>query len=133
MGSAGTIAAGEYMKREQRTRIVGLEPVQCPTLFANGYGGHDIQGIGDKHVTWIHNVFAMDLLCCLDDRTGAVFLVRRALKASGDQPIYSAFEGQVLFELGRYEEAQRVLEHTVALDPDSAHSLYHYGLVLGRP
>ena len=67
MGSAGTIAAGEYMKREQQTRIVGLEPVQCPTLFANGYGGHDIQGIGDKHVTWIHNVFAMDLLCCLDD------------------------------------------------------------------
>jgi tetratricopeptide (TPR) repeat protein len=68
----------------------------------------------------------------LDDLEGAVFLVRRALKASGDQPIYSAFEGQVLFELGRFEEAKRVLEHAVALDPESAHCLYHYGLVLER-
>jgi predicted Zn-dependent protease with MMP-like domain len=68
----------------------------------------------------------------LDDLEGAVFLVRRALKASGDQPIYSAFEGQVLFELGRFEEAQRVLKHAVALDPDSAHCLYHYGLALER-
>ena len=68
----------------------------------------------------------------LDDLEGAVFLVRRALKSSGDQPIYSALEGQVLFELGRYEEAARVLEHTVALDPESPHCVYHYGLVLER-
>ncbi len=68
----------------------------------------------------------------LDDLEGAVFLVRRALKAAGDQPVYSAFEGQVLFELGRYSEAQRVLEHAVALDPDAAHAVYHYGLVLER-
>jgi predicted Zn-dependent protease with MMP-like domain len=68
----------------------------------------------------------------LDDLEGAVFLVRRAIKAAGGQPIYSAFEGQVLFELGRYAETQRVLEHAVALDPDSAHSVYHYGLVLER-
>jgi predicted Zn-dependent protease with MMP-like domain/Flp pilus assembly protein TadD len=68
----------------------------------------------------------------LDDLEGAVFLVRRALKAAGDQPIYSALEGQILFELGRYEEAHRVLEHAVALDPDSAHCVYHYGLVLER-
>jgi len=46
---------------------VGLEPIQCPTLFMNGYGGHDIQGIGDKHVTWIHNVLNMDALVCVDD------------------------------------------------------------------
>jgi predicted Zn-dependent protease with MMP-like domain len=68
----------------------------------------------------------------LDDLEGAVFLVRRALKASGDQPVYSAFEGQVLFELGRFAESQRALEHAVALDPDSAHGVYHYGLVLER-
>jgi predicted Zn-dependent protease with MMP-like domain len=68
----------------------------------------------------------------LDDLEGAVFLVRRALKASGDQPIYSALEGQVLFELGRYDEAARVLEHTVALDPESPHGIYHYGLVIER-
>ena len=68
MGSAGTIAAGDRLKdAHPETRIVGLEPTQCPTLYENGYGGHDIQGIGDKHVTWIHNVMNMDLLCCLDD------------------------------------------------------------------
>ncbi|MCW5849881.1 MAG: pyridoxal-phosphate dependent enzyme [Anaerolineae bacterium] len=68
MGSAGTIAAGDRLKQVfPDCRVVGLEPVQCPTLFNNGYGGHDIQGIGDKHVTWIHNVLNMDAIMCLDD------------------------------------------------------------------
>ena len=68
MGSAGTIAAGDRLKQAfPDLKIVGLEPVQCPTLYNNGYGGHDIQGIGDKHVTWIHNVLNMDAIMCLDD------------------------------------------------------------------
>ncbi len=68
MGSSGTIAAGERLKHEfQASRTVGLEPIQCPTIYSNGYGGHDIQGIGDKHVTWIHNVFNMDAIMCIDD------------------------------------------------------------------
>ncbi len=68
MGSAGTIAAGDRLKQVfPDLRIVGLEPIQCPTLYNNGYGGHDIQGIGDKHVTWIHNVLNMDAIMCLDD------------------------------------------------------------------
>jgi cysteine synthase len=68
MGSAGTIAAGDRLKQIwPELRIVGLEPVQCPTLFNNGYGAHDIQGIGDKHVTWIHNVLNLDAIMCLDD------------------------------------------------------------------
>jgi len=67
MGSAGTIAAGDLLKEECETCIVGLEPVQCPTLFNVGYGGHRIEGIGDKHVTWIHNVLNMDYLLCIDD------------------------------------------------------------------
>lgn len=68
MGSAGTIAAGDRIKQVwPEHKIVGLEPIQCPTLFSNGYGGHDIQGIGDKHVTWIHNVNNMDALMCIDD------------------------------------------------------------------
>ena len=68
MGSAGTIAAGDRLKQVwPDLRIVGLEPVQCPTLYNNGYGGHDIQGVGDKHVTWIHNVMNMDAIMCLDD------------------------------------------------------------------
>ncbi len=68
MGSAGTIAAGDRLKQQWPDhKIVGLEPVQCPTLYNNGYGAHDIQGIGDKHVTWIHNVLNMDALMCIDD------------------------------------------------------------------
>jgi cysteine synthase len=68
MGSSGTISAGDRIKQEfPECRIVGLEPIQCPTLFNNGYGGHDIQGIGDKHVTWIHNVRNMDAMMCIDD------------------------------------------------------------------
>ena len=68
MGSAGTIAAGDRLKQVWPDhRIIGLEPVQCPTMYNNGYGSHDIQGIGDKHVTWIHNVNNMDAIMCLDD------------------------------------------------------------------
>ncbi|HWI53983.1 MAG TPA: pyridoxal-phosphate dependent enzyme [Symbiobacteriaceae bacterium] len=68
MGSAGTIAAGDRVKQVfPEAKTVGLEPTQCPTLYNNGYGGHDIQGIGDKHVTWIHNVMNMDAIMCLDD------------------------------------------------------------------
>jgi cysteine synthase len=68
MGSGGTIAAGDRLKQLWPDhKIVGLEPVQCPTLFNNGYGAHEIQGIGDKHVTWIHNVYNMDALTCIDD------------------------------------------------------------------
>ncbi len=68
MGSAGTIAAGDRLKQVWPDhKIVGLEPIQCPTLYNNGYGSHDIQGIGDKHVTWIHNVLNMDALMCIDD------------------------------------------------------------------
>jgi cysteine synthase len=68
MGSAGTIAAGEGLRRARADlRIVALEPVQCPTLHSVGFGAHRIEGIGDKHVTWIHNVWAIDLLLCIDD------------------------------------------------------------------
>jgi cysteine synthase len=68
MGSAGTIAAGDYLKQKfAGCATVGLEPVQCPTLYNVGFGGHRIEGIGDKHVTWIHNVMNMDWLLCIDD------------------------------------------------------------------
>lgn len=69
MGSAGTIAAGDRLKQAfPDHRIIGLEPVQCPTLYYNGFGSHGIQGIGDKHVTWIHHVTNMDALMCVDDQ-----------------------------------------------------------------
>jgi cysteine synthase len=69
MGSAGTIAAGDYLKQQfSDCQIVGLEPIQCPTLYNAGFGAHAIEGIGDKHVTWIHNVHNMDWLICIDDQ-----------------------------------------------------------------
>ncbi len=68
MGSGGTNAAADRLKQVfPNCKHVGLEPIQCPTLFNNGYGSHDIQGIGDKHVTWIHNVLNMDAMMCIDD------------------------------------------------------------------
>ncbi len=68
MGSAGTIAAGEGLRlRHPGLRVVAVEPMQCPTLHSVGFGAHRIEGIGDKHVTWIHNVWATDLLVCVDD------------------------------------------------------------------
>lgn len=68
MGSAGTIAAGDALKAAVRGAVtVAVEPIQCPTLYEVGFGAHAIEGIGDKHVTWIHNVWATDLLVCVDD------------------------------------------------------------------
>ncbi len=68
MGSSGSIASGDRLKElYPETKIVGIEPIQCPTIYSNGYGDHDIQGIGDKHVTWIHNVMNMDAIMCIDD------------------------------------------------------------------
>src|SRR5262245_55057400 len=55
-GSAGTLAAGDYLKEKYGARIAVVEAVECPTLLMNGYGEHNIQGIGDKHDTLIHNV-----------------------------------------------------------------------------
>jgi predicted Zn-dependent protease with MMP-like domain len=67
-----------------------------------------------------------------DDLEGALFLVRRALKTGGEVPIYRAFDGQILFELGRFQDAKRSLEAAVALDPESGHAVYHLALVLER-
>lgn len=68
MGSGGTNAAADRIKQVfPDARNVALEPIQCPTLYNNGYGSHDIQGIGDKHVTWIHNVWNVDAVMCIDD------------------------------------------------------------------
>ena len=67
-GSAGTIAAGDALKaRHPALRITAVEALQCPTLYACGYGAHRIEGIGDKHVPWIHDVRNTDLVCAVDD------------------------------------------------------------------
>jgi cysteine synthase len=67
-GSAGTIASGDYLKqRFPSSKIGASEALQCPTLLENGFGAHRIEGIGDKHVPWIHNVKNTDLVVAIDD------------------------------------------------------------------
>jgi len=67
-GSAGTIASGDYLKQAYPTsKIAAGEALQCPTLLLNGYGAHRIEGIGDKHVPWIHDVRNTDLVIAIDD------------------------------------------------------------------
>ncbi|MAE27444.1 MAG: pyridoxal-5'-phosphate-dependent protein subunit beta [Planctomycetes bacterium] len=67
-GSAGTIGAGDYLKDEHGTRIVAVEALECPTMLYNGFGSHNIQGIGDKHIPLIHNVMNTDLVVGISDR-----------------------------------------------------------------
>jgi cysteine synthase len=67
-GSAGTLAAGDYMKKIfPASKIAVGEALQCPTLLLNGFGAHRIEGIGDKHVPWIHNVRNTDMVIDVDD------------------------------------------------------------------
>ena len=68
-GSAGTIGAGDLLKEKYPTsKIVAGESLQCPTLLLNGYGAHRIEGIGDKHVPFVHNVKNTDMVIAIDDQ-----------------------------------------------------------------
>lgn len=91
-GSAGTIAAGDYLRtRHPLLKVVAVEALQCPTLLQCGFGEHRIEGIGDKHVPWIHNVRNTDVVCAVDDEhclalmrllnedAGKSFLARRGV------------------------------------------------------
>ncbi len=67
-GSAGTIAAGDYLRTlHPSMRVVAVEALQCPTLYQFGFGSHRIEGIGDKHVPWIHNIRNTDMVVAVDD------------------------------------------------------------------
>ena len=66
-GSSGTLAAGDYLKEHLNAQIAVVEAVECPTLLYNGYGEHNIQGIGDKHVPLIHNVMNSDYVVGVSD------------------------------------------------------------------
>ena len=61
-GSAGTLAAGDALKERFGSLTVAVEALECPTLLRNGFGEHNIQGIGDKHVPYIHNVMSTDVV-----------------------------------------------------------------------
>ena len=66
-GSAGTLAAGDFLKSRYGTRITAVEALECPTMLSNGYGEHNIQGIGDKHIPLIHNVMNTDVVVGVSD------------------------------------------------------------------
>jgi len=68
-GSAGTIGAGDYLKERFGARIVAVEALECPTMLENGFGEHNIQGIGDQHIPYIHNVMNTDIVTAVSDRT----------------------------------------------------------------
>jgi cysteine synthase len=104
-GSAGTIAAGDVLKERYGSRIVAVEALECPTMLENGFGEHNIQGIGDKHIPLIHNVMNTDVICAISDE--------------------STDELDVLFntEAGRTYLAKRR-----GLDDDTLGALRHLGL-----
>jgi cysteine synthase len=84
-GSAGTIASGDYLKQRYPTaKIAAGEAVQCPTMLYNGFGAHRIEGIGDKHIPWIHNVKNTDLVIGLDDEA-AISLIRLFNEPAGTE------------------------------------------------
>jgi len=67
-GSAGTLGSGTYLKEHHPGTRVGVgEALQCPTILENGFGGHRIEGIGDKHIPWIHNLRDTDVAVGVDD------------------------------------------------------------------
>tara|TARA_Y100001960_G_scaffold333991_1_gene443219 strand:- start:10582 stop:11991 length:1410 start_codon:yes stop_codon:yes gene_type:complete len=67
-GSSGTLGAGDWLKERYESLIVAVEALECPTMLYNGYGEHNIQGIGDKHIPLIHNVMNTDLVAAISDR-----------------------------------------------------------------
>ncbi len=94
-GSAGTICSGDYLKQVFPTsKVIASEALQCPTLLNNGFGAHRIEGIGDKHVPWIHNLRNTDFVVAIDDNSvvnilrlfnepaGREYLVRKGVPAA---------------------------------------------------
>jgi cysteine synthase len=74
-GSAGTLAAGDCLKQKYpRSRIAVGEALQCPTILNNGFGAHRIEGIGDKHIPWVHNVKNTDMAIAIDDNDSMALL-----------------------------------------------------------
>ena len=97
-GSAGTIAAGDYLKQHfPNSKIAATEALQCPTLLHNGFGAHRIEGIGDKHVPWVHNVKNTDVVIGVDDEA-TVSLLRLFNEPAGRQLLAAEGVGEGLLE-----------------------------------
>jgi cysteine synthase len=103
-GSAGTIAAGDRLKDVYGAKIVAVEALECPTMLENGFGEHNIQGIGDKHIPLIHNVMNTDVVVAISDQ--------------------STDELDVLFNT---DEGRRFLVDRKGIDPELVATLEHFG------
>src|SRR3990172_6506422 len=138
-GSSGTIASGDYMKQRFPTsKIAASEALQCPTLLENGFGSHRIEGIGDKHVPWIHNVKNTDVVVAIDDAAvvnlarlfneplGREYLVKRGvpdtfierldlLGFSGISNVISAIKMAKYYELGDNDILLTILTDSMEL------------------
>jgi cysteine synthase len=138
-GSAGTIASGDYMKQLfPGSKIGASEALQCPTLLENGFGAHRIEGIGDKHVPWIHNVKNTDMVVAIDDNAvvnlarlfnepaGRAYLVKKGvpqelvgkldlLGFSGISNMLSAIKMAKYYEMGENEIVLTVLTDSMEL------------------
>ena len=74
-GSGGTLASGDAVKQKHpRARIAAGEALQCPTMLDNGFGDHRIEGIGDKHIPWVHNIKNTDMVIAVDDNYPMAYL-----------------------------------------------------------
>ena len=98
-GSAGTIAAGDYLRHvSPHVRVVAAEAQQCPTLYQFGFGGHRIEGIGDKHVPWIHNVRNTDMVAAIDDER-CMALFRLFNEPAGQQFLAKSLPSELVEQL----------------------------------
>jgi cysteine synthase len=138
-GSAGTIASGDYMKQLfPSSKIVASEALQCPTLLENGFGAHRIEGIGDKHVPWIHNAKNTDVIVAIDDeavvnlsrlfneKVGRDYLVSQGVSEnlvekldllgfSGISNVLSAIKFSKYYELGHNDIVLTILTDSMEL------------------
>ncbi|MDT8419668.1 MAG: pyridoxal-phosphate dependent enzyme [Desulfuromonadales bacterium] len=99
-GSGGTLGAGYYLKQKfPRSQVVAAEALQCATLLYNGFGAHRIEGIGDKHVPWVHNCKETDFAVAVDDevpmRALRLFNEKVGRKALIENGVSAALAGQL--------------------------------------
>ena len=105
-GSAGTMSAGDLLKeRYPKMKLAVGEALQCPTILDNGFGGHRIEGIGDKHIPWVHNVKNTDMAIAIDDE-----------------------DSQRLLRLFNTPEGQAYLKNELGMDDDSIEKFTWMGI-----
>ena len=138
-GSAGTIASGDYLKQKfPGSVIVASEALQCPTLLENGFGAHRIEGIGDKHVPWVHNTKNTDMIVAIDDNAvvnisrlfneeaGKEYLLKQGISPelvsqldllgfSGISNVLSAIKAAKYYEMGKNDIMLTVLTDSMEL------------------